>query len=142
MNISIPRGTGPLFTNKKGDSISVFILSRLIVKLILKGDPQNKPKVHDIRKYASSLSFMNSMDIKDLLHSMHWKSSAAFYRHYMFATNNPSQAVAVPGRILPQTEENEMRSNCETVSNCDENQIYIDDTEVSDTPSSEYSAEF
>ena len=85
---------------------------------------------------------MNSMDIKDLLHSMHWKSSAAFYKHYMFATNNPSQAVAVPGRILPQTEENELRNNFETNPNCDNNQNYIDDIEVSDTPSSEYSAEF
>ena len=60
----------------------------------------------------------------------------------MFTTNTPSQVVAITGRVLSQTEEDEWRNNFETNHNCNNNQIYIDDIEVSDTPSSEYSAEF
>ena len=74
------------------------------------------------------------MDIKDLLHSMHWKSSAAFYRHYMFATDAPIQNIVVPGRILSQPEEEEIRTDHGINLNCDNNQ--------NDTPSSEFSAEF
>ena len=97
IKISSPRGEGPLFTSREGKPLTIFALSRLVVKLILKGDPETKVKVHDIRKYASSLAFMKMMDIKDLLHSMKWKSSSAFYRHYLFPTSTPCQDIAVPG---------------------------------------------
>ena len=45
-------------------------------------------------------------------------------------------------RILSQTEEEEIRSDHEINLNCDNNQKDIEDVEVSNTLSSEFSAEF
>ena len=146
LKLSFPKGNGPLFTNRRGKPISIFTLSKLVVKLILKGDSQNKVKVHDIRKYASSLSFMDSMDIKDLLHSMHWKSSAAFYRHYMFATTTPNQAVAIPGRCIRRDDDDNIpddNSHDEVLP--DDNLLQIttsEEKEASDYQSSEFSCEY
>ena len=135
-----------LFTIRRGEPISIFTLSKLVVKLILKGNSQNKVKVHDIRKYASSLSFMDLMDIKDLLHSMHWKSSAAFYRHYMLATTSPNQAVAIPGRCLRRNDDDNIPDdNSHDKVLPDDNLLQIatsEDKEASDYQSSEFSCEY
>ena len=90
-----PRGVGLLFPSKEGRPLSTFALSQLVVKLIF--DPETKVKVHDIRKYTSSLASMKRKAIMDLLHSMNWKSSFAFYRHYLFLSTSPCHDVAVPG---------------------------------------------
>ena len=72
LNISEPQSVGPLFTSRSGTPLTVFMLSRLICRIVLKGDPAAKVKVHDIRKFASSLSLMQLMDVKDLLGAMRW----------------------------------------------------------------------
>ena len=91
---------GPLFTSRSGTPLTVFMLSGLICRIVLKGDPTAKVKVHDIRKFASSLSLMQHMDVKDLLNAMLWKSSSAFFRHYLILTSRPTQAVVVPGGAI------------------------------------------
>ena len=100
LQISQPRNRGPLFTNKNNLPISLFTLSRYICRLILKGDPVTRVKVHDIRKLASSLSFMSNMDVKELLQAMNWRSSSAFFNHYLSIVERPVQPVAVPGGVI------------------------------------------
>ena len=107
LNIATPKGTGPLFTCKYGNLCSLFKLSKFVCSLILKGDPASKPRVRDIRKMSSSLSFMNNMNIKELLTAMNWKSSSAFYRHYLVALNRPSQDVIIPGGTMMNYEDEE-----------------------------------
>ena len=100
LNCSEPLSAGPLFTSRSGTPLTVFMLSRLICRIVLKADPAAKVKVHDIRKFASSLSLMQCMDVKDLLNAMRWKSSSAFFRHYIFLTSRPTQSVAFPSGML------------------------------------------
>ena len=76
------------------------MVSKIICRIILKGDPVAKFKVHNIRKFASSLSLMQLMDVKDLLSAMSWKSSSAFFRHYLTITSRPLQPVLLPGGPL------------------------------------------
>ena len=73
--------------------------------MVLKADPAAKVKVHDIRKFASSLSLMQCMDVKTLLNSMRWKSSSAFFRHYLSITSRPTHSVAIPSGVLSPDED-------------------------------------
>ena len=100
LNCTEPTSAGPLFTSRSGTPLTVFQLSRLICRIVLKADPAAKVKVHDIRKFASSLSLMQCMDVKDLLNAMRWKSSSAFFRHYLSITARPSHTVAIPSGVL------------------------------------------
>ena len=100
LNCSEPTSVGPLFTSRSGTPLTVFKLSRLICRIVLKADPDAKVKVHDIRKFASSLSLMQCMDVKDLLNAMRWKSSSAFFRHYLSLTSRPTQSVAIPSGVM------------------------------------------
>ena len=70
---------GPLFMSRSGTPLTVFMLSRLVCRIVHKVDPAAKVKVHDIRKFASSLSLMQLMDVEDLLNAMNWKTSSAFF---------------------------------------------------------------
>ena len=96
---------GPLFTSRSGSPLTVFMLSRLICRLVLKADPAAKVKVHDIRKFASSLSLMQCMDVKGLMNAMRWKSSSAFFRHYLSITSRPTQPVAIPSGVMSPDED-------------------------------------
>ena len=96
---------GPLFTSRSGSPLTVFQLSRLICRLVLKADPEAKVKVHDIRKFASSLSLMQCMDVKGLMNAMRWKSSSAFFRHYLSITARPTQPVAIPSGVMSPDED-------------------------------------
>ena len=100
LNCCEQTSAGPLFTSRSGSPLTVFMLSRLICRLVLKADPAAKVKVHDIRKFASSLSLMQCMDVKGLLNAMRWKSSSAFFRHYLSITTRPSQPVSIPCGVM------------------------------------------
>ena len=58
LNCSEPLSVGPLFTSCSGTPLTVFMLSRLVCCIVLKGDPEANVKVHDIGMFASSLSLM------------------------------------------------------------------------------------
>ena len=73
------------------------MMSKLIWGIILKGNLVTCFKVHDIRKFVSSLSLMHLMDVKDLLRAMKWEWSSAFFRHYLTITSRPLQPLALPG---------------------------------------------
>ena len=98
--ISFPKGHGSLFVHETGKPLTQFELSKLVCQHVLNGDPSAKAKVHDIRKFASSLSLMKHRDVKDVLTAMDWKSSRAFFKHYLMILPRPSQAVSIPGGSL------------------------------------------
>ena len=97
--ISEPKNVVPLFTSRNGTPLSIFQLSKLICRLVLKGDPVTKFKDHDIRKFAASLSLILLMDVKDLLSAMHWKSSSDFFRHYLTITHIPQRTDKTDSKI-------------------------------------------
>ena len=102
LRCSEPTSVGPLFTSRSGTPLTVFMLSRLICRIVLKADPDTKVRVHDIRRFASSLSLMQCMDVKGLLNAMRWKSSSAFFRRYLSLTSSPTQSVAIlSGTMTP-----------------------------------------
>ena len=96
---SRPMIVSPLFTFQDGTPLAIFVLSKYFCCLVLKGDPVARFKVHDIRKFASSLSLMLLMDVKDLLSAMNWKSPSVFYRHYLTITSRPLQPILLPGGL-------------------------------------------
>ena len=95
-----PSFTGRLFMRSDGKDLSIHQLSTFVCRLILCGDPVARVKVHDIRKFAASLSFIQCMDVKELLKSMAWRSPAAFYRHYLIPASRPVTTVAIPGGLI------------------------------------------
>lgn len=110
LDISSPKGHGPLFVDNNRRHLSIHELSKLICRFVLEGDPTAKVKVHDIRKLASSLSLMQHMDVKDVMEAMQWKSSSAFYRHYLTVLARPSQSLVIPGgQIHPDEEPDDPR---------------------------------
>ena len=100
LQISKPKGHGPLFVNELEKRLSKFELSKIVCQHVLNGDPSAKAKVHDIRKLASSLSLMEHRDIKDVLSAMEWKSSSAFYKHYLTILARPNQTISIPGGTI------------------------------------------
>ena len=56
LNCSEPLSVGPLFTSRSGTPLTVFMLSRLICRIVLKAVPASRIKVLDIQKFASSFS--------------------------------------------------------------------------------------
>ena len=81
------------------------MLSRLICRIVPIAGPDTKVKALDIRKFASSLSLMQCMDVKTLLNSMRWKSSSAFFRHYLSITSRPTRSIAIPSGVLSADED-------------------------------------
>ena len=60
-------------------------------------DPETKTKVHDVRKYASSCSFANTMLVGNLVEAMNWSSPATFFKFYFTQTEPLNRPVALPG---------------------------------------------
>ena len=54
-----------------------------LCKLIRLADPGSFPKVHDLRKVASSFAFFNFMDMQDICSLTGWSSFRVFRRHYL-----------------------------------------------------------
>ena len=90
---------GKLFLSPydKNKEITIHTLSKNICQIILRADPATKAKVHDIRKYASSVSFANTMLVGNLVEAMNWSSPAIFFKFYFTQTEPLNTLVALPG---------------------------------------------
>ena len=92
--------TGCLFLSPKtGKPLSIRQLSLTICKLIRQADPlaTQNPKVHDIRKYASSCALSETMQTSNMIDALHWRSPHTFWKYYMAPTSPLSMAVILPG---------------------------------------------
>ena len=77
-------------------TLSIAQLSSHVKALIRMADPENKAKVKDVRKFAASYSFAETMIIGDLVSSLNWSSSAVFYKYYFTQTETLSRPVSLP----------------------------------------------
>ena len=91
--------TGCLFLNpRNGRAITLSQLRYHICFLITEADPDTRAKVHDIRKYAASITLQQDMLVGDLIEDFNWSSPATFYKFYFMQTENPSMPVSTPTR--------------------------------------------
>ena len=68
-----------------------------ICKFIRLADPSSFPKVHDLRKLASSFAFFNFMDMQDICSLTGWSSLRVFRRHYLREINAVRSSVVAMG---------------------------------------------
>ena len=90
--------SGNLFLtpNNHSRTLTVHKLSSHICQVIGLADPVAKIKVHDVRKYASSCSFVNTMLVGDLVSAMNWSSPGTFFKFYFTQTEPLRTTVALP----------------------------------------------
>ena len=90
--------SGSLFITPKDHSrtLTIHKLSAHICSIIRLADDVAKIKPHDVRKYASSCSFVNTMLVGDLVSAMNWSSPATFFKFYFSQTEPLSTPVALP----------------------------------------------
>ena len=89
-------------------------LGDLIRKLIRKADPGNHVKPHDVRKYSSSCSFAETMDMSGVINALHWKSPQTFFKHYMCPTRKLSVATTLAQTQVTQPREQESSQSTTT----------------------------
>ena len=91
--------TGCLFLNpRSGRAITLSQLRYQICSLITEADPDTRAKVHDIRKYAASITLQQDMLVGDLIEDFNWRSPATFYKFYFMQPENPGMPVSTPTR--------------------------------------------
>ena len=84
-----------LFLNPKNrKAISLSLLRHHICSLITEADPDTRAKVHDIRKYAASLTLQQDMLVGDLIKDFNWSTPAMFYKFYFMQTEHPGRPVS------------------------------------------------
>ena len=89
---------GKLFLppEKHQKKMSIYSLSKHICEVILMADPGVRARVHDVRKYAASLSFTNTMATEDLMQAMNWSSPVTFFKFYFCQTEPLDRPVTLP----------------------------------------------
>ena len=89
---------GPLYIHPSTQRpMSIYQLSTTICKLIQTAEPSVKAKVHDVRKYASSQSLLETMQISEVVEAVNWRSPHTFWKYYMFPTKPLVRAAVLPG---------------------------------------------
>ena len=89
---------GPLYIHPLTQKpMSIYQLSTTICKLIQTAEPSVKATVHDVRKYASSQSLLETMQISEVVEAVNWKSPHTFWKYYMFPTKPLVRAAILPG---------------------------------------------
>ena len=92
------KSTGKLFLSPTNHDrhLSIQQLSSHISALIKLAEPGSKAKVHEVRKYAASHSFAETMIVGDLVSALEWSGPAVFYKHYFTQTETLSRPVRLP----------------------------------------------
>ena len=90
------KGALLLTPGKHQTVLSKHQLSTHICSLILQADKVTAANVHDIRSYATSLAFEESMLVGDLVSAVNWSSPAVFYKFYHIQTEPTTRLVSLP----------------------------------------------
>ena len=98
LQTTINKPTGKLFLSPTNHDrpLTVQQLSSHISALIRLAEPGSKAKVHEVRKYAASYSFAETMIVGDLVSALEWSGPAVFYKHYFTQTETLSRPVRLP----------------------------------------------
>ena len=99
LNMTHTQKSGCLFLNPRNSrALTLSQLKYQICSLITEADPNTRAKVHDIRKYAASISLQQDMIVGDLIEDFNWSSAATFYKFYFMQTEHPGMPVSIPVR--------------------------------------------
>ena len=98
--------TGGLFIDhKKQTALSITQIRKRMLSLIRAANPDSFPKVHDIRKYATTLAFLNDAQFHELSAFTGWSSIRVFINHYRRELEDIRHTVVATGtvaRVTPQ----------------------------------------
>ena len=79
LDITKGKTVGSLFLNpKNGEAISLSLLRHHICSLITEADPDTRAKVHDIRKYAASITLQQDRLVGNLIEDFNLSTLAIF----------------------------------------------------------------
>ena len=107
-----------LFLSNDSTSIKLFVkpsdlsdipISRLrwyLCKFIKLGDPGSFPRVHDLRKVASSFAFFRHMGLEELCSLTGWSSLRVFKKHYLREIQAVKSSVVIMGSQMPGSVKN------------------------------------
>ena len=91
-----------LFVDPVGLSdLSLFKLRLFICSFIRSSDPAAFPKVHDLRKVASSYAFFRTMSLEDICEVTGWSSCRVFKRHYLSCLQEVGSSFVALGTPVP-----------------------------------------
>ena len=72
-----------------------------LCKFIRLADPTSFPKVHDLRKIASSFAFFRHMGLEEICSLTGWSSFRVFRKHYLHQIKAIKSSIVVLGSTLP-----------------------------------------
>ena len=89
--------SGCLFMNpKNGRAMTLSQLRYQLCSLITEADPDNRARMHDIGKYAASITLQQEMLVGDLIQDFNWSSPATFHKFYFMQTEHTGRPVKTP----------------------------------------------
>ena len=95
---------GNLFIHhSKRTALSKVQLSKTMLSLIRTANSASFPKVHDVRKYATSLAFLNEAEFPDLVAYTGWHSVKVFLTHYHKELEDMKHSLVAAGTITTST---------------------------------------
>ena len=90
-----------LFVRPDLGELSLNKLRWYLCKFIRLGDPTSFPKVHDLRKVASSYAFFSNMNVEEICSLVGWSSYRVFRKHYLKAIKDVKTSLIVLGLKVP-----------------------------------------
>ena len=95
---------GSLFIHhSKKTALSKVQLSKSMLSLVRTANPDSFLKVHDVRKYATTLAFLNEAEFPDLIAYTGWHSVKVFLTHYKKELEAMRHSVVAAGIITAPT---------------------------------------
>ena len=81
--------------------LSLLKLKFYLCKFIRLADPGSFPRVHDLRKVASSLAFLRNVDLGDICNLTGWSSIRVFRKHYLKEIRAVKSSLVTMGSAVP-----------------------------------------
>ena len=81
--------------------LSVSRFRWFLCKFIKLANPGSFPKVHDLRKVASSFAFFRHMDLEEICSLTGWSSFRVFKKHYLREIEAVKSSLVAMGSSLP-----------------------------------------
>ena len=101
LRLSSATSSSKLFVNPDLSDMTINKLRWYLCKFIRIGDPSAFPKVHDLRKVASSYAFFNSMNMEEICTLVGWSSYRVFRRHYLKKIQDVKSSMVILGVKIP-----------------------------------------
>ena len=81
--------------------MSIFKLRWYLCKFVRMADPGSFPRVHDLRKVATSLAFLRHVNLEEICSLTGWSSIRVFRRHYFKEIESVKSSLVAMGSVVP-----------------------------------------